>query len=48
VDIANAFGHSASLAMGMSALLAFVAFGLVFALPRRVQQHGAPVTPATK
>lgn len=46
VDVANAFGHSASLAMGMSALLAFAAFGLVFALPRRVQQHGAPVMPA--
>jgi EmrB/QacA subfamily drug resistance transporter len=34
-DIANAFGHSASLAMGMSALLTVIAFALVFTLPRK-------------
>ena len=47
VDVANGFGYSASLAMGMSAILSVAAFGLVFALPRRVQQHGAPVVAAT-
>jgi EmrB/QacA subfamily drug resistance transporter len=42
-DIANAFGHSASLAMGMSALLTVVAFFLVFALPRKTAPlHSAP------
>jgi EmrB/QacA subfamily drug resistance transporter len=45
MDVANAFGYSASLAMGMSAILAFVAFGLVFALPRKVAQQGAPSSP---
>jgi EmrB/QacA subfamily drug resistance transporter len=34
-DVADAFGHSAALAMGMSALLTVVAFGLVFTLPRK-------------
>ena len=34
--LATAFGHSATLAMGVSAVLSFAAFGLVFALPRAV------------
>ncbi|HWT48680.1 MAG TPA: MFS transporter, partial [Mycobacterium sp.] len=32
---AQAFGHSATLAMAVSAALGIAAFGLVFALPRR-------------
>jgi len=48
VDVANGFAHSASLSMGMSAILSFAAFGLVFALPRRVQQHGAPIAPVSE
>jgi len=43
VDIADAFGHSASLAMGMSALLTVISFFLVFSLPRKTAPlHGAP------
>ena len=34
--LATAFGHSATLAMGISAVLSVAAFGLVFALPRAV------------
>jgi EmrB/QacA subfamily drug resistance transporter len=34
--LATAFGHSATLAMGVSAVLSVAAFGLVFALPRAV------------
>jgi EmrB/QacA subfamily drug resistance transporter len=34
--LAAAFGHSAALAMGVSAVLSLAAFGLVFALPRAV------------
>jgi len=42
-DIAVAFSHSAMLAMGMSAILAFVAFLLIFALPKNVAQGGPRV-----
>ena len=35
IDVADAFGNSAAWAMAMSALLTVVAFGLVFALPRK-------------
>lgn len=34
--VATAFGHSATMAMGVSAALSVVAFGLAFALPRAV------------
>lgn len=36
-DVADAFGHSAAVAMSLSAALAVVAFVLVFALPRRAR-----------
>jgi EmrB/QacA subfamily drug resistance transporter len=39
-DIAVAFSHSSMLAMGMSAILAFVAFLLIFALPKNISMHG--------
>jgi EmrB/QacA subfamily drug resistance transporter len=39
-QIATAFSHSAMLAMGTSAILAFIAFLLVYALPKSVAQHG--------
>jgi hypothetical protein len=35
--LATAFGHSATLAMGVSAVLSVAAFALVFALPRTVE-----------
>jgi hypothetical protein len=35
--VALAFGHSATLAMGVSAVLSVAAFGLGFALPRAVE-----------
>jgi EmrB/QacA subfamily drug resistance transporter len=40
-DLAIAFGHSATLALAVSAAFAVVALALVFVLPRRVA-HGAP------
>jgi EmrB/QacA subfamily drug resistance transporter len=44
-DVANAFGHSATLALFLSACFAVAAFLLVFALPKRVSQgyEAAPV-----
>lgn len=39
-DLAVAFSHSSMLAMGMSTIFAFLAFLLIFALPRNVSQHG--------
>lgn len=41
-DVALGFGHSATVALGASAIFAVAAFLLVFALPRRVASHGAP------
>ncbi len=38
-DLPSAFGQAATPAMGVSAVLAFVAFVLVFALPKRVALH---------
>jgi EmrB/QacA subfamily drug resistance transporter len=38
VDIANAFGHSATLALFVSACFAVASFFLVFALPKRVSR----------
>jgi hypothetical protein len=40
--IANTFKDGASNAMLMSAILAAASFLLVFALPKRIQLHGAP------
>jgi MFS family permease len=40
-DVAVAFSHSSMLAMGMSTILAFVAFLLIFALPKTVSQRAA-------
>lgn len=40
-SIAADFKTGAANAMGMSAILAVVAFALVFSLPRRIQLHGA-------
>jgi EmrB/QacA subfamily drug resistance transporter len=37
-DIANAFGHSATLALFVSACFAIVSFALVFVLPKRVSR----------
>ena len=37
--LATGFGHAATLALAVSAAFAIVAFGLVFALPRRVSRH---------
>jgi EmrB/QacA subfamily drug resistance transporter len=37
-DVANAFGHSATLALAVSAIFAIAAFALVFVLPRRVSR----------
>jgi EmrB/QacA subfamily drug resistance transporter len=37
--VALAFGHSATMAMGVSAALSVVAFGLAFALPRAASTH---------
>ena len=39
-DIAEAFTHSSMLAMGASTVMAFIAFLLIFALPKNVSQHG--------
>ena len=39
-DVAVAFTHSSMLAMGASALMALVAFLLIFALPKNVSQQG--------
>jgi EmrB/QacA subfamily drug resistance transporter len=38
-DVAPAFGHAATVALGVSALFAVVAFALVFVLPKRVALH---------
>ncbi|HWH26329.1 MAG TPA: MFS transporter [Pseudolysinimonas sp.] len=43
-DIGNAFGHSSALAIGVSALLAAIAFALVFVLPKKVSE-GTRVAP---
>ncbi|WP_240643839.1 MFS transporter [Antribacter gilvus] len=37
-DLADAFGHSAAVAMSLSAAFAVLAFALVFALPRQVRR----------
>jgi MFS family permease len=41
-DVANAFGHSATLALFVSACFAVAAFLLVFALPKRVANDYGP------
>lgn len=41
-ELANHFMTAAAAAIGTSAILAVVAFGLVFVLPRRLQAFGAP------
>ena len=43
--VAMAFGHSATLAMGVSAALSVVAFCLAFALPRSAHREDAPLSP---
>jgi len=40
-DLAGAYGPAATIALGVSALFAVAAFGLVFTLPRRVSLQGA-------
>ena len=47
-DAANQFKTGASTAMLTSAILALVAFGLVYSLPRRIQLHGAPAAPSAE
>lgn len=48
-DLAKAFTHAAANAMGTSAIMAVLAFLLVFALPRRVApMGGAPVLPVAE
>jgi hypothetical protein len=39
-DIADAFGHSATLALAVSAIFAIAAFALVFVLPKRIARAG--------
>ncbi|HEX7835269.1 MAG TPA: MFS transporter, partial [Pseudolysinimonas sp.] len=39
-DIADAFGHSATLALAVSAVFALAAFALVFVLPKRIARAG--------
>ena len=41
-DVAVSFSHSAAAALAVSAAFAFLAFLLVFTLPKRVSQGGAP------
>jgi MFS family permease len=41
-NLAVGFGHGATLALAVSAVFAIVAFGLVFALPRRISRDPAP------
>ena len=38
-DLAPAFGHAATMALGVSAVFAVVAFALVFVLPKKVATH---------
>jgi EmrB/QacA subfamily drug resistance transporter len=45
-DLATAFTTAASGAIGVSVIFAVVAFGLVFALPRRLSRGGAPAAGA--
>ena len=40
-DLAGAYGPAATIALGVSALFAIAAFGLVFTLPKRVALQGA-------
>jgi EmrB/QacA subfamily drug resistance transporter len=46
--IAEGFKTGATNAMGMSTILAVVAFALVFSLPKRIQLHGAAATPVAE
>ncbi|MCU1514204.1 MAG: transporter [Microbacteriaceae bacterium] len=47
-NVAEGFGHSASLALMVSAIFAIVAFALVFMLPKHVNLHGGPPAAAPK
>jgi EmrB/QacA subfamily drug resistance transporter len=42
-NVAEGFGHSATIAMLLSAIFAVIAFFLVFALPKKVSRQGAPM-----
>lgn len=46
--IAEGFKTGATNAMGMSTILAVVAFALVFSLPKRIQLHGAAAAPVAE
>ena len=46
--IAEGFKTGATNAMGMSTILAVVAFALVFSLPKRIQVHGAAAAPVAE